>query len=247
MNDYNFFVRSSEMAQLNIKTSRQPSLDLDINLNQLAYRFGYVGAPLFFLKQPHSPDERWFIESIPNGKKMTLDDNKKLDEISHEMQSWMLESKILDGWNLPLSLPPGEYLLIKSPLVCKITSTIVLGNEKVLTPSNVLTLRERQDMGEYAYVWGAGEVATLCTHVPLIGIPILNYCGESSIHSTVGVNFFSMLGVCTHSKNNIQEGVLLVIPILSSLVIDNVWSEEGIKKWAENGAATFAKHSLKNE
>jgi hypothetical protein len=116
---------------------------------------------------------------------------------------------------------------------------MILGNRRVATPTNVFTLIEQDNT--YSYAWSTSPLRGSRFRLPLLGIPILNYSGESSVKRTLGVHFFSLSPPQQSGANPPDdEFPFLIIPRSQEMAIDNVWSKHALSEWHNSGARIFA-------
>lgn len=232
-------IENQYIAQLTVHNSELQRIDIKLDLNSYTYKLGHLDAPLYKLIQPLSPDDAWEISVLPQGNYLP---SEVVSPVTDLLQGWLANDSLSLTASLISSLPMGEYIIVRSPLRPRRQEFIVLGNERVSAPKTSATLFE--DNNVYSYVWCKAQVQQGQTQPPLIGVPILNYGGDSSITRTLGVHFFSFFSERSDAAK-VQEPearryTTLIIPKTSDLVIDNVWSSDGPEKWRREGAKKFA-------
>jgi hypothetical protein len=240
--DYSITIESPSLAQLTVLHARDPQISLTPNLHKRTYNVGYVDAPLFRLNHPFSPDDPWRIDLLPRGRYLEARREKRDYKLIGAIRSWLPPEMLDTSDQLFSSLPAGQYILVRVPLRPSRTETIILGNRRVTAPHNVSTISELKNT--YSYIWSTGSPNG--PRLPLLGVPILNYSGESSITRTLGVHFFSLAPpiVQPELERLGHRDHLLVVPKSQKMAIDNVWSETASNEWYEYGARKFANRCL---
>jgi hypothetical protein len=204
-----FEILSARLARL-IIAEPAGRLGLVVDRRQQRYSVGILDAPRYRLTQPFSPDDGWRIELAPNGA---------------------LVDALLD------MLPAGSYFVVRSPRRPIDAPKILLGNEWVEPQANLRVLHD--DSPVYALVVGAERDAPPALNQPLLGIPILNYVGESWMH---GVWFLQLAASVTPDPGG---DLVLIIPTTGELVLDNlgflVPDDEARVRWRDSEAEAFAR------
>ncbi len=192
------------------------------------YKIGKKDSPLLFLEQPFSPDDAWNIKINANGE--YISDKLSIPKIiEEEYLSWIAKSNI-GGEGIIGVLPTGSYLLLRCSKHPIRTEKVLLRNELVTAPYNTWVLNETKPI--YMCIIGDNKESSPKLNQPLIGVSILNYVGNSSMH---GVIFFPYINSSVENFVN-EKDLILIIPMQGELVINAMEyfsSEEEKKKSLE--------------
>jgi len=183
--------------------------------------FGVYGAPRWRIRQQMSPDDAWEIETLPDGR--LLPAHRSVPEhLEWAYLTWAEGSRAESGVSVLQSLPPGDYLLVRSSLESRRPASVLLGNERVPNPpANMLLLLDEEPF--YGMVLGPESDNPPQTSHPLVGLVALNYIGSSRLHAAL---FFDCLAREARHESGASPppassgDLVLVVPVTGELVID---------------------------
>jgi hypothetical protein len=211
---YKFSVISEQVATLAVWRSSS-SFGLTLDATQQVYRLGMFARPMFELRQPFSPDERWFVTAT--GAEAFPPNDDPLENIEQEYAIWAQGSRAPDSQGALRWLPVGEYSLVRFQKNQLSRSTILMGNEFVPAEPNMIVICDKSPF--YACIVGARNGMAPDLNQPLVGVVVLNYDGSSSLDCTL---FFSCGRPRPADVDDDLKDLVAVIPMSGKLVIDNM-------------------------
>ncbi len=180
-----------------------------------AHDFGVYGAPRWRIRQQMSPDDAWEIETLPDGRLLPARPAVP-EQLEWAYLTWAEGSRAESGVSVLQSLPPGDYLLVRSSIEPRRRASVLLGNERVPNPpANMLTLFDEEPF--YGMVLGPEADNPPQTTHPLVGLVALNYIGSSRVHAAL---FFDCLARESRPAPPPSGDLVLVVPVTGELVID---------------------------
>ncbi|ATB39456.1 hypothetical protein CYFUS_004900 [Cystobacter fuscus] len=228
---------SRQVARLDVNRLTSP-FGLTVDPRTQIHHLGYHEAPLFRLEQPFSPDDAWGVEPLSSGRFVRAQPEAG-QKLPQAYLDWLRGSAVSRGLEIPWSLPPGSYLLVRTARPLHKVQKVLLGNELVPATPNIRVLREQKPV--YSCVVGARLQEPPVLDQPLIGLSVLNYDGSTRQQ---GMLFFSSVEAAPHGLPAGQE-LVLIVPLEGQLVFDNMGffsakgEVESRRRWKEELAHEF--------
>lgn len=186
---------------------------------------GFKENPLFEIN--HSlVNERWFIEVLPEGKKIPHQNiflNKEIEE-------WFKNSCCTD-FSIINFLPNGKYKLIKTDRKFQFTEKILFGNEWINSPKNILCFKDSDENGispirkgdkisenqkYYSMIVGSNIEFPPVINQPLFCLVLLDF--GIVWEGATGFIFFSFIEKCMSIPEDKEK--ILVIPYNDTFIIN---------------------------
>jgi hypothetical protein len=201
---------------------------------------GADGAPRWRLSLSY---DDWELETLPPGR--SADEPLVPEELEWQYLEWAEGSRAENGFSTLPTLPTGRYYVVRSDLNPRREKQVLLGNGRLPTPDNMLTLLDRT--GSCALAIGArpGEPPALAQ--PLLGLAVVNYTIAANDN---GILFFAVPDPDSPQRAPEPAAVgdlVLVVPVTGELVLDTRarWDPnrptESQLAWTRTGALEFAR------
>lgn len=101
----------------------------------LVHEVGVEGSPRWRLSM--SLDDEWELDTLTHGRLLSG------DAPGPEYLKWAEGTRAENGFGVLAALPTGRYFVARSELSPQREARVLLGNERLPTPANVLTLLDR--------------------------------------------------------------------------------------------------------
>ncbi len=224
------------MSRLTIQIENEKTADLEVKESPdrfgvfprtaTDYIVGFRDNPLFEIS--HSlAEERWFIETLPGGSPIPMQE-PLFDDVADR---WLRDSCCTD-FSLFSFLPDGKYRLVKTGRKARRTAEILLGNEWMASPENILTfngLKENEPVltgsvdslsGKrkkyYPLMVGADANRAPVIHQPLLCVILTDY--GIVWDGAVGFVFFCFENEKAAPRE--EKKMILVMPQSDAFIID---------------------------
>jgi hypothetical protein len=218
-----------------VEITSEPKLAFTMHDADSMHELGFAGAPAYYLLEAPSTDDAWRVGAHEDARWIGIETD---DHVFAELGRWLPVEHRSAGVALASSLPAGAYWWVRSRAEPRLTDEIVMGNEVVPRPVEVMEVLNAS--GVYAAIVSHQRGTPPAADQPLLAIPILNYDGTGSLTG-------AFLFPCTRGDGSPRTELVIVIPETGPLVLDaqRRFSEtdyrRSLKAWASGLAYRAAR------